>query len=100
MPKRRDELPFTIRFHLHPNCRATLAQDQKSALIIQGGRTGWRMRTDGGPLSIEPSYYLGSGAAPQKTSQIVIRGKAFADSDGETQSNRVRWSLRLLEPRK
>ncbi len=100
MPKRRDELPFTIRFHLHPNCRATLAQDQKSALIIQGGRTGWRMRTDGGPLSIEPSYYLGLGAAPQKTSQIVIRGKAFADSDGETQSNRVRWSLRLLEPRK
>lgn len=99
-PKRRDQIPFTIRFHLHPSCRATLAQDQKSALIIQGGRMGWRMRTDGGPLSIEPSYYLATGDAPQKTSQIVIRGRAFADGDGETQSNRVRWSLRLLEARK
>ena len=99
-PKRRDEIPFTIRFHLHPSCRATLAQDQKSALIIQGGKTGWRMRTDGGPLSIEQSYYLGTGETPQKSSQIVIRGRAFADSDGETQSNRVRWSLRLLEARR
>lgn len=98
--KRRDEIPFTIRFHLHPSCRATLAQDQKSALIIQGGRSGWRMRTDGGPLSIEPSYYLATGETPQKSSQIVIRGRAFADGDGETQSNRVRWSLRLLEARK
>ena len=99
-PLRRDQIPFTIRFHLHPNCRATLAQDQKSALIIQGGRTGWRMRTDGGPLSIEPSYYLGKGDKPQKSSQIVIRGRAFADGDGEAQSNRVRWSLRLLEARR
>lgn len=99
-PKSRGEIPFTIRFHLHPSCRATLAQDQKSALIIQGGKTGWRMRTDGGPLSIEPSYYLGAGTKPKKSSQIVIRGRAFADGDGETQSNRVRWSLRLLESRK
>ncbi len=98
-PKRRDAIPFTIRFHLHPSCRVTLAQDQKSALIIQGGKTGWRMRTDGGPLSIEQSYYLGAGEKPQKSSQVVIRGNAFADSDGETQSNRVRWSLRMLEAR-
>ena len=99
-PLRRDSIPFAIRFHLHPDCRATLAQDQKSALIIQGGRTGWRMRTDGGPLSIEPSFYLGKGEKPIKTSQIVIHGNAFADGDGETQSNRIRWSLRLLEARK
>lgn len=98
--QRRDAIAFDIRFHLHPSCRATLAQDQKSALIIQGGRTGWRMRTDGGPISIEPSYFLGAGSTPQKTSQVVIRGKAFADSDGETQSNRVRWSLRLLEAKR
>lgn len=97
---RRDAIAFDIRFHLHPSCRATLAQDQKSALIIQDGRVGWRMRTDGGPLSVEPSFYLGTGSTPQKTSQIVIRGKAFADGDGETQSNRVRWSLRLLEARR
>lgn len=99
-PVRRDAIPFAIRFHLHPSVKTTLAQDQKSALLIQAGSVGWRLRTDGGPLSIEPSFYLGHGPRPIKTEQLVIRGQAFADSDGETRSNRVRWSLRKLEARK
>ena len=99
-PLRRDEIPFTIRFHLHPTVKVTLAQDQKSALLIQAGSVGWRLRTDGGPLTIEPSFYLGYGSKPVKTEQLVIHGSAFGDSDGETRSNRVRWSLSRLEARK
>lgn len=99
-PVRRDEIPFAIRFHLHPSVKVTLAQDQKSALLIQAGSVGWRLRTDGGALSIEPSLYLGAGYKPVKTEQIVIHGAAFGDGDGETRSNRVRWSLRRLEARK
>lgn len=99
-PLRRDTIPFTIRFHLHPSVRATLAQDLDSAILIQGSSVGWRLRTDGGPLSIEPSLYLGYGSKPVKTQQIVISGQAFGDSDGETRSNRVRWSLKKLEARK
>jgi len=75
----------------------TLAQNLQSALLIQPGNVGWRFRTDGGPLSIEPSVYLGDGHKPVKSEQLVISGRAIGDSDGETRSNRIRWSLRRLE---
>jgi len=63
-------------------------------------KAGWRFRTDGGPLTLEDSVYLGAGHKPVKCQQIVIAGRAFCDSDGETRSNRVRWSFRKLEARK
>ena len=99
-PLTRDQMPFDIRFHLHPSVRATLAQDLQSALLIQPGHVGWRFRTDGGPMRIEESVYLGSGSQPVRTQQIVISGGAYGDSDGETKSNRVRWSIRRLEARR
>lgn len=99
-PLSRNQLPFDIRFHLHPSVRVSLSQDQQSALLIQGGKAGWRFRTDGGPLKIENSIYLGSGDKPVKSQQIVISGNAFCDGDGTTKSNRVRWSFKKLESRK
>jgi len=99
VPISHDKIPFDIRFHLHPDVRVSLAQDQKSALLIQPGQIAWRFRTDGGPLTIEQSAYLAEGYRPGKCEQIVISGMAFCDSDGSTRSNRVRWSLRRLEAR-
>lgn len=98
LPLRRNTVPFAIRFHLHPHVRASLSQDQSSALLVVGGKAGWRFRTDGGLVALEDSVYLGTGHTPIKTQQIVIRGGAFCDSDGETRSNRVRWSIRRLKP--
>ena len=77
----------------------TVAQDQSSALIIQPGGVGWRLRTDSGPLSIEKSVYLASGYRGKESQQIIINGAAFGDGDGEAKSNYVRWSLRRLERR-
>ena len=99
-PLSRAEIPFDIRFHLHPNVRVSLSQDQQSALLIQGGKAGWRFRTDGGPLKIESSVYLGTGTKPVKSQQIIISGNAFCDGDGTTKSNCVRWSFKKLESRK
>jgi len=99
-PLSRSEIPFDIRFHLHPNVRVSLSQDQQSALLIQGGKAGWRFRTDGGPLKLESSVYLGTGTKPVKAQQILISGNAFCDGDGTTKSNRVRWSFKKLESRK
>ena len=100
VPLSNSEKPFQIRFHFHPDVRVSLSQDQQSALLVQGGKAGWRFRTDGGPLSLEDSVYLSTGHKPIKCQQIVIAGNAFCDSDGETRSNRVRWSFRKLEVRK
>ena len=96
-PKTNKAIPFTLRFHLYPNVVVTLAQDQNSVLIIQPRGVGWRLRTDGGPISLEKSVYLGSGFRGRECQQIVIQGAAFGDGDGEAKSNRVRWSLRRLE---
>lgn len=97
IPVLSGEIPFEIRFHLHPDVKVTLAQDQKSALLIQPGGHGWRFRTDGGPLQLEKSVYLAYGNRPQRAEQIVIYGKAYGDGDGQTRSNRVRWSLKRLD---
>jgi len=98
-PIRRDEIPFDIRFHFHPDVRLSLSQDQQSALLVVGGKSGWRFRTDGGPIQVETSVYLGAGHKPVKSQQLVISGKAYGDGDGESRSNRVRWSLRELKSR-
>ena len=47
---------------------------------------------------MEDSVYLAIGSAPIKSQQLVIHGQAFCDSDGESRSNRVRWSFRKLKP--
>lgn len=96
LPIRRDEVDFALRFHVHPSVQLSLSQDQSSALLVVGGKAGWRFRTDGGPIRIEDSVYLAKGHAPVKTQQIVLRGRAFCDSDGESRTNRVRWSFRRL----
>ena len=79
--------------------QVSLAQDMSSALLVQNGRSGWRFRTDGGPLAVESSVYLGGGARPVKCQQLVITGQALADGDGQGRENRVRWSLRRLKGR-
>ncbi len=98
VPIRRDQVPFSIRFHVHPKVRISLSQDKSSALLVVNGKAGWRFRTDGGQVALEDSVYLALGAAPVKTQQLVIYGQAFCDGDGESRSNRVRWSFRKLKP--
>ena len=98
VPIRRDQVPFAIRFHIHPKVRVSLSQDKSSALLVINGKSGWRFRTDGGQVSLEDSVYLATGSSPVKTQQLVIHGAAFCDSDGESRSNRVRWSFRKLKP--
>ena len=99
VPLSRETVPFALRFHFHPDVRVSLAQDLLSALLVQNDRSGWRFRTDCGPLAIEPSVYLGGGARPVRCQQLVISGKALSDGDGQGRDNRVRWSLRRLRGR-
>ena len=98
VPVRRDQVPFAIRFHIHPKVRVSLSQDKSSALLVVNGKAGWRFRTDGGQVALEDSVYLATGTSPVKTQQLVIYGEAFCDSDGESRTNRVRWSFRKLKP--
>ncbi len=91
---RRDKrryLSFTVRFHLHPDARASLARDNKSVLIKGPSHVGWWLRSDAPDVSIEASTHFEDGAA-RRTTQVVLRGQARSDTGG-----RIRWKLAQAE---
>jgi len=88
--RRRKEQPFAVRFHLHPEARATLLQDGHAALIKLPSGLGLRFAAAGGTVTIEESVYLGTGKL-RKASQIVVSGTAAPVAQGDAAS--VTWSL-------
>jgi uncharacterized heparinase superfamily protein len=84
-------LPFTVRFHLHPDARASIARDQKSVLIRGASNQGWWLRSDAPEVSIEPSAHFQNGVA-RRSVQVVLRARARSDTGG-----RVRWKLAVAD---
>lgn len=89
-------IPFCIRFHLHPDVRASLSRGKDSALILLPGGKGWRFHSNQPDLRLESSIYLAAGAPPRRTWQLVIEGAADPNGTGTEDSNRVRWSLKQV----
>jgi uncharacterized heparinase superfamily protein len=81
--------PFTLRFHLHPDVQANLQQDGGTVLLRLRSGSFWRLRADGGRLSLEESIYLG-GPEPRRSEQVVLT--SFAD-----ESQQVKWALSKVE---
>ncbi len=79
---------FAVRFHLHPGVQASLLQGGTAALLRLPSGQGWRLRTAGGVLELADSVYLGTGAEPRKSRQLVIRGTT---EPGTTQ---IKWAFR------
>ena len=77
--------PYTIRFHLHPSVNASLQQDGEAVLLRLPGGGGWRLRAEGGRMSLDESVYPG-GAEPRRCEQVVLTGLA----DGAQQ---VKWAI-------
>lgn len=92
-----DDLPYTIRFHLHPDARASLAHDGSNVLVLLGNGDGWQFRaaSAGGPaaISLEESVYLGAGEPARRSEQIVVTGSTFR------QEAKVNWAWRRLSSR-
>jgi uncharacterized heparinase superfamily protein len=80
-------LSFALRFHLHPQVQASLAQGGGAALLRLPRGGGWRRRARGAELSLESSVYLPEAGPPRRTLQLVLSGETGA---GSTQ---VQWAL-------
>jgi uncharacterized heparinase superfamily protein len=65
---------FAIRFHLHPDVSASLAQNGQAVLLRLASGAGWRLRAAGGAVSLADSIYLGRRAEIRKTLQVVVSG--------------------------
>ncbi len=77
---------FAVRFHLHPAVSANLQQDGEGVLLrLPANGGGWRLRAEGGKLSLEESIFLG-GPEPRRTEQVVLSG--FADG-----VQLVKWAI-------
>jgi uncharacterized heparinase superfamily protein len=83
--KRRESIPFAVRFHIHPDVRLSLSQGGDFLLKLPNG-DGWRFRAAGGQLVTEESVYLGNDAV-RRGEQLVITG-AVKDTPTE-----VAWAF-------
>lgn len=82
---------FSVRFHVHPDVRASMAQDGSVLLRLPGGE-GWRLRAAGGTVGLEESIYLGAGDPIRRTEQIVVTG------DGLAEPPCVKWAIKTIAP--
>ncbi|MBY0421821.1 MAG: heparinase II/III family protein, partial [Parvularculaceae bacterium] len=86
---------WRIRFHLHPDVKASQARDGKSVILSVGAREGWRFRTNAPEMRLERSVYLGRGQMPQPTEQIVLSPGALEPADAGDML--VRWAFQRLD---
>jgi uncharacterized heparinase superfamily protein len=94
--RHRERPPAPIlRFHLHPNVRAT--RDEATGAVELTLRTKgevWRFRSENAPATIDESIYFGGPQGRRPTSQIVVR----LDPPPLDAPLAVRWSFeRVLD---
>lgn len=77
--------PFNIRFHLHPNVTASLAQDEETVLLRTPSGLGFRLKAEGAVPRIEDSVYFGQ-SEPRRAEQIVLPGH----QDGP---QHIKWTI-------
>jgi uncharacterized heparinase superfamily protein len=86
------DIPFTIRFHLHPAVKATMSKDRKSVMLLLPSKAGWRFSARGAKLGLEESISFGREGRHRSTLQIVLRGFA-------ARPERVNWAFKRIERR-
>ncbi|MEG9860962.1 MAG: heparinase II/III family protein [Parvularculales bacterium] len=99
-----EAVPFTIRFHVHPSCRASLAAGGQSVLIAPEHGMGWRFIARCGEvpiaITLEGGVYVGEGAGEhiRRTHQIVVTSKTLSNIQSDTQII-IKWMFQKLERR-
>jgi len=77
--RRKANVPYAVRFHLHPSVEVTSTADGRGALLRVRGHKAWQFRCRGGELGIEESLWIDGSAVPHETVQLVIGGESPAD---------------------
>ncbi len=88
----KQDLPYAIHFHLHPDCLCRLAGKGACWITLRDGETWlFTVAGDTAQLSIEESLFFVDSAGPRPSLQIVLRGTTF----GQTE---VSWSVHAERP--
>ena len=65
---------FVIRFHLHPNIKASRRADGHSVLLVLSGKESWIFSARDMRVELEESVYLSATDGPRRSNQIVLAG--------------------------
>jgi len=82
---------FILRFHLHPQIRASLLHNRATVLLRLPSGQGWRMRANGGEIEINESVYLGVFGEIKRCEQITLSAQMAGSDDGAKAT--VKWAL-------
>ena len=69
---------FVIRFHLHPNVKASRRTDGSSVLLVLPNKESWLFSSPNMNVELEESVFLSATDGPRRTSQIVIADQVRA----------------------
>jgi uncharacterized heparinase superfamily protein len=88
-PARRQlrDVPYALRFHLHPAVRASLSEDRRTAYLMLPNRSAWEFQAAGLPLQLEESIFFASTEGARRTVQIVVAAATSAQPS-------LAWSFR------
>ena len=67
---------FTLRFHLHPQVRASTVRSGTAAILVTGDGESWTFTAPGHEITLEESVHLASAQGLRRTLQIAITGAA------------------------
>jgi uncharacterized heparinase superfamily protein len=80
----RQDIPFAVFFHLHPDTLCRRGESGNIAEIVLPDGEVWRFSLEGARLSLEEGTFFADSAGPRSAMQIVARGATFGATE-------VRW---------
>ena len=72
--RKRQRLPFAVRFHLHHALRAAASAEGTAVRIAFPSGETWLFEAHGMPVSIEESIFFANAEGPRRIDQIVVHG--------------------------
>tara|TARA_B000000460_G_C21212711_1_gene262999 strand:- start:210 stop:467 length:258 start_codon:yes stop_codon:yes gene_type:complete len=79
-----------VRFHLHPDVRASALQGGGTVLLRLADGKGWRFRASGAQVSMQDSIYLGQFDRVRRSQQILLA------SDSDADNTVIKWAFQRV----
>ena len=79
-----------LRFHLHPDIKASLSTDSKACLLETREGEQWRFDCPDLKMELVKSIFFATLPAPKSTWQIVVHAKAYDNPE-------INWALQKIQ---
>lgn len=88
-PAAAQELPYALRFHLHPTVKARANSDGSAVRLDMPRGESWLFEADAAELFVEPSIFFADPGGSRPTAQIKVPGNSAMRPE-------TRWSFQRI----